>query len=147
MLRQVYTHSVSHAQFLWLHYTHCVLTGYGTLSKCGHTTSGSSGMLMTKVCVCLFCACHKSPLLAFLFDVSPVLVCFPSPRTTSLNGSVFLQCVKPLFLFVGTPLVCGVLVVRQCQPLRFLGVWSGHSRPPVVTAPVYRGCPCQNPLG
>ena len=45
------------------------------ISKCGHTTFGSSGMLMKKVCVCLFCACQKSPHLAFLFEVSPVLVC------------------------------------------------------------------------
>ena len=27
----LYTHSVSHAQFLRLHYTHCLRTGYGTL--------------------------------------------------------------------------------------------------------------------
>ena len=38
-------------------------------------------------------------------------------------------------VFVGTPLVCGVLVVRHCLPLRPLGVLSGHPRPPVVTAP------------
>ena len=24
---------------------------------------------------------------------------------------------------------------------------SGHPRPPVVTAPVYRGCPCRDPPG
>ena len=32
------------------------------------------GMLMKKS-VCLFCACHKSPHLAFLSGVSPVLIC------------------------------------------------------------------------
>ena len=49
-------------------------------------------------------------------------------------------------MFVGTPLVCGVLVVRHCLPLCPLGVLSGHPRPPVVTAPVHRGSPCRYPL-
>ena len=29
----------------------------------------------------------------------------------------------------------------------FVSLVSGHPRPPVVTAPVYRGCPCRDPLG
>ena len=29
----------------------------------------------------------------------------------------------------------------------FVSLVSGHPRPPVVTAPVCRGCPCQDPLG
>ena len=29
----------------------------------------------------------------------------------------------------------------------FVSLGSGHPRPPVVTAPVYRGCPCRDPLG
>ena len=69
-LPKLYTHSVSHAHFLWLHCAHAALY----TSKCAHTTFGSSGMKMKKVFVC-FCACHYSPHLAFLFDVSPVLVC------------------------------------------------------------------------
>ena len=29
----------------------------------------------------------------------------------------------------------------------FMALVSGHPRPPVVTAPVYRGYPCRDPLG
>ena len=29
----------------------------------------------------------------------------------------------------------------------FVSLVSGHPRPPVVTAPVCRGCPCRDPLG
>ena len=40
-MKVLHTHLVSHAQFLRLHFTHCVRTGHGTLSKCGRTTIGS----------------------------------------------------------------------------------------------------------
>ena len=40
-MKVLHTHLVSHAQFIRLHFTHCVRTGHGTLSKCGRTTIGS----------------------------------------------------------------------------------------------------------
>ena len=120
---------MSHAQFFWLHYTHCI--GYGTLSECGHTTSGSSGMLMKKVCVCFahVINLHFSPSSL----MSHPSLSAPSPHTTTLNGSVFLQCVKPLFrrfLLAGTHWgddSSRVMSHQSANPL-WLCRFGGHGR-------------------
>ena len=49
-------------------------------------------------------------------------------------------------LFVGRPVCCLVWMIRHSVSLRSLGRCSDHPRPPVVTVPVLRGCPCRDPL-
>ena len=50
-------------------------------------------------------------------------------------------------MFVGRHVCCAVWVLRHCiLTLPFVALVSGHPRPSVVTGPVYRWCPCQDPL-
>ena len=104
----LYTHTVSHAQFLWCHYTHCVRTGYGTLPDVvtPHLAQGydENG-------VCLFCACHKSRHLAFLSSLS--------------SWSTWLVCSTWILVWCFLPQ--GVSAHRH----RWRGVWlPGHILPP-----------------
>ena len=48
-------------------------------------------------------------------------------------------------MFVGRHVCCAVWVMRHfILTLPFVALVSGHPRPSVGTAPVYRGCPCRD---
>ena len=117
----LYTHSVSHAQSLWLHYTHWLRTVYGTLPDVvtPHVAQGydENG-------VCLFCPCHQSPHLAFLSDVSPVIVCSVS---TLSSWSTWLVCSSWILIGCFPPHNRVASALRH----RWRGVWlPGHILPP-----------------
>ena len=141
---------ISHSCFS--HFWHHLL---GCLSRLFFVNLGSLSALLSALRLCPSCFCMMGQLRRFPPSLGHGFPCsLHCTSSTSVSSIILSESSSASFSLIVTcsaTMFVGRLVFWTVWCVRHFALWAvvvGHPRPPRLPAPpVYRGCPCRDPLG